>query len=547
MTSGESRKRLTYVMLFRVGVVTLLLVATFISELAEPSAQPTSDRVTFLFALIAATYGVTILFAVWLQRTKQHFQRLALAQVATDLVLTTLLVHLSGGVESGFAFMYLITIVSSSFVVGRSALGAAGAAIALYVGLVVLRRYDLVAAHGQVSPAVPLREVLRVVAVNAVAFAATGALAARLAVELKRAGERIESQGTRLRDLAALHKDVIRCLTSGLITVTRDNIVITYNVAAADIIGKPAVEVVGRPIDQVVPNLRALFDLVPAHNPLRRGEVVYETSGAPRILGVSLSPLMDAGGNMMGRIVSFQDLTELRRMEAVVTRSERLAAVGRLAAGIAHEIRNPLAAISGSIELLAQGQSADTGRENKELMGIVLTEVSRLNTLITDLLDFARPRSPETQPLDLSASLGEMLRVFEHDKHLDGARVELVAGEPVWISADAGQLRQVMWNLLRNAAQASPPGAAITVEVDVDPSGGDKRARVKVRDRGPGIPPEHRAHIFEPFFSTKKGGTGLGLATVHRIVEEHHGQIEIEQPQDGGTAFTVRLPLAPPA
>ena len=220
-------------------------------------------------------------------------------------------------------------------------------------------------------------------------------------------------------------------------------------------------------------------------------------------------------------------------------RAERLAAVGRLAAGIAHEIRNPLASISGSIELLQNTAEADGAKENKELMTIVIREVDRLNALITQLLEFARPRALETERLDVAATMSEMLKVFENDKRLGEARVELVAeGAPI-VDADAGQLRQVVWNLLRNAAEAAP-GQPIRVEV----RGDGELVSLTIRDRGPGIAVEHRAHLFEPFFSTKDGGTGLGLATVHRIVDEHRGAVEFDCPTGGGTVVTVRLPRA---
>jgi two-component system sensor histidine kinase PilS (NtrC family) len=539
----DSRRRLTYLMLFRVGVVSFLLVATFMSELAAPADQPTSLQTNTLFGLIAATYGFTIVCALWLRQTQQ-LKPLAIVQVVVDLLLTTLLVHLTGGIESGFAFMYLLVIVSASFVLARSAILVAASSIGLYAGIIVLRRVGLLPLVGQQVNVQPLREVLRVMAVNAVAFVATGMLGARLAVELERAGERIESTGARLRDLAALHKDVIRCLTSGLITIMRDNTIITYNAAATEIVGVGPDRAVGRPIDEIMPSMRALLGSVPENSPLRRAELHHRgADGVDRILGVSISPLVDSSGQVLGRIVSFQDLTELRRMELAMTRSERLAAVGRLAAGIAHEIRNPLAAISGSIELLQQTPEAADPKEkgdSKELMAIVLREVSRLNELITDLLDFARPRPPDPQRLDLSAALKEMLLVFEHDKQLDGTRVELKAPAPVWVDADANQLRQVVWNLLRNAAEASPAGTPIVLEVAAE----NGAARVTVRDHGDGIPDEHRSRVFEPFFSTKRGGTGLGLATVHRIVEEHKGTIDIDAPEEGGTEITVRLPLA---
>ena len=539
-STAEVRTRLTYLMLFRVGVVTFLLVATFFSELGAPPDQPT-EHANLLFALIAATYGFTIGFAVSLNRTPR-IRTLATVQVATDLVLTTALVHLTGGVESGFAFMYLLIVVSASFVIEGSALFAAVAATVLYAGLIALRHVGLLPLVGQMVQAELPRDVFRSVAINAVAFVATGVLAARLAVELRRAGEHIETAGLRLRDLAALHADVIRCLTSGLLTVGRERLIVTFNAAAAEILGVPAADAVGRRADELVPALQPLFDAVADDSPLRRSELHHVTSdGQERILGVSLSPLVDSRGTVLGRVVSFQDLTELRRMEDAMARAERLAAIGRLAAGVAHEIRNPLAAISGSIELLAQSETPANPADQKELMEIVLREVERLNGLITQLLEFARPPRVDPQPLELAGEVAELVRVFEHDRQLGGARVELTAPEPVWIEADQAQLRQVVWNLVRNACEASREGAKVAIEIAAERERG--WARLVVRDHGEGIPVEHRARIFEPFFSTKQGGTGLGLATVHRIVEEHKGSIELEAPAGGGTAFVVRLPL----
>lgn len=534
----EARRRLTYVMLFRVGVVTLLLTATFVSELAGPADEIGSARTNVLLALIGATYLFSILYSLWLSSIPSggSLRTLGVAQTAIDLLLTTALVHLTGGFESGFAFMYLITVVSASFVIERSALATALTAVALYGAMIALRRLGVLPSLEPVQPAL-LKEVLRVVAVNGVAIVATGLLAGRLAIELKRAGERIETQGTRLANLATLHADVIRCLTSGLVTVDNRGVVITFNAAAAEILGLAAERAVGRPIGELMPSLVPLLASVADDSPLRRSEIAQ----GERVLGVSISPLVDAAGRVLGRIVSFQDLSELRRMEEEVARSEHLAAVGRLAAGVAHEIRNPLAAISGSIELLGRGGEAPSSDDQKQLMEIVLREVARLDALIRDLLEFARPRPPEREKLDLTAHMSELKRVFENDRQLDGAHVQLEADGAIWVEADPAQLRQVVWNLLRNAAEAAP-GAPITLSVGADRSDGKSWAWVAVRDRGPGIPPEQRARIFEPFYSTKVSGTGLGLATVHRIVEAHKGRIDVEAPPDGGTRVCVRLP-----
>jgi two-component system sensor histidine kinase PilS (NtrC family) len=538
----EQKKRLTYLMLFRIGVVTLLLGATFLSELAAVSTEPVAPRTNALLGLIAVTYLFTIVFAVLLQRARSDgaVLQMAAVQSGVDLLLTTALVHLTGGVDSGFAFMYLLVIVSASFVLGRTALWTAAGAVVLYGAALALRRFLPLLGQSTASP--PLRDVLRAATVNSVAFVATGVLGARLAVELRSAGERIATQGARLRDLAALHKDVIRCLTSGLVTITREGTVITYNIAAAEILGIAAMDAVGQPIERVMPALPGLLKSLPENAPLRRSEISQRCAdGLVRTLGVSLSPLVDSEGHVLGRILSFQDLTELRRMEEVVSRSERLAAIGRLAAGVAHEIRNPLAAISGSVELLAQSPGTDA--DQKQLMDIVTREVTRLNSLISDLLDFARPRAPDPQLLDLSATVAEMLKVFEHDKRLDGSRVQLKTNGAVTIEADPGQLRQVVWNLVRNACEADETNGPVDVEVGTVDADGGRWARLAVRDRGPGISEEHRSRMFEPFFSTKQGGTGLGLATVHRIVEEHRGKVMATVPSDGGARFEVLLPL----
>jgi two-component system, NtrC family, sensor histidine kinase PilS len=532
----DLRKRLTYLMLFRVGLVTLLLSAVAAAELAAPVEETASPLMTALFTLIAFTYGVTILYAVLLRRGV--VRGMAAAQIGIDLTTATMLVHLTGGVESVFGFMYLLVLIGAASVLPlRATVIATICAVLLYAFIATGRH--LLPLFGQPVGAAGVREIARTIAVYAVAFAATSFLASRLTSQLTRAEARIASQHTRLRDLATLHGDVIRCLTSGLITLTDDDRVVTFNNAAIEMVGLAPEDAVGRGVAEVLPGLAPLLAELPADASIRRDELPHRTpAGADRILGVSVTPLVDAERRTLGRIVNFTDLTELRRMEEVVSRNERLAAVGRLAAGVAHEIRNPLAAISGSIELLQQTAAAD--RESTELMGIVLREVTRLNTLISELLEFARPRRPDPQRLDVGATVQEMLRVFENDKHLQGARVELSAPQSVWIDADAAQLRQLVWNLLRNAAEATPSGQPISVEVA--PDGGDW-ARITVRDRGPGISPEHRARMFEPFFSTKEGGTGLGLATVHRIVEEHKGRIEVETAHGGGTAFTVRLPL----
>jgi two-component system sensor histidine kinase PilS (NtrC family) len=531
----ERRTRLTYFLLFRVVLIALLLGARLFDEATLPLG------VTLGFTpglgLVVLSFASAIVLSLWLRRasTTEDVERVAAAQIVFDLFAATALVHITGGIESQLVFVYLLVIAGAGLLFTRGTLWAAGAAVAAFASLLVLRHAGLVPHLGQLHVA-PTRELARVILLDSVAMLATGVLASRLALEIARQSASLVRASAEFQDLATLYQDVVRSLSSGLITIAIDGRIATANQAAIDMLGLPESELHGRAIGSVIPNLEAL--LQPART-IRREELDYrDPSATTRRLGVTLSPLLDARGVQVGQIVTFSDLTELRAMEEAVTRQKRLAAIGRLAAGIAHEIRNPLAAISGSIELLVGPSANEASGDSKELAQIVLREVGRLNGLVTELLEFARPRAPELQRLDLADAVQETVQVFQNDKGL-AASVTVAAAAPIQIEADPGQLRQVVWNLLRNAAEAAPGGA---IHVRVDRQG--ELARLQVRDEGPGISDENLSRVFEPFFSTKSAGTGLGLPTVHRIVEEHRGSVTLARAEDGGTFATVLLPLA---
>ena len=319
---------------------------------------------------------------------------------------------------------------------------------------------------------------------------------------------------------------------------------LTINQVACDILGSTSEAAVGAPVDRILPGLAARLGELGERASLTRAELPHARDGRELVLGISVSPLHDRGGRFRGRVVNFQDLTELRKMEQSVRQAERLAVVGGLAAGVAHEIRNPLASISGSIELLHQMPQAD--EDSRALMSIVTREIDRLNRLLTDLLDYANPRSLEIEPLDLAGLVRDTVGVFAQDRGFAEVTVELVGadeGTAIEMTGDAAKLRQVLWNLLRNAAEAASQGGG-HVWIEVVPAASE--VTIRVRDDGPGIPAEHAQRVFEPFFTTKTRGTGLGLATVHSLVSDHRGAIRFDNPAGGGTCFEVRLPYTGP-
>lgn len=548
----EALRTVVYLMLFRVGLATLLLGALVAVALANGSAETlTGPSGRFALTLLVGTYVVSLVYGLVVKRVTD-LVRFAYVQMGVDLLFVTVLVHGTGGVQSGFHFLYLIDIVAVALLPARRGV--------LWVSLAAGGALTLVSLAGYLQwlPELPgqtlapwdvsRRELLFRLVLNLAGVAAVGALGLSLAAQSREAGEKLQRHEQYAGDLASLHENTIRCLSSGLVTVDRGGVITSVNEAACEILGITRRAGVGQPLAMRVPGLSALLDEVGLVGNVRRQEVdAVRPDGAVRRLGVSATPLSDHTGRVIGRVIHFQDLTELRRMEVAVARSERLASIGRLAAGVAHEIRNPLASISGSVEVLRTLPEADG--DAKKLIDITVREVDRLNELISALLDYARPPSQERSPILLTELVEEVVRAFRSGQPDGKVEVVLDAEPDVTVQGAAGQLRQVLWNLLRNAEEAMPTGGRVQVSLSQDElTSGQREAVLTVSDAGIGISPGDQEHIFEPFFTKgKKGGTGLGLATVARAVEDHRGTIEVQSAPGRGTTIMVRLPLARPA
>ena len=532
----ELRRRISYLMLFRVVLITVVLGVTVALNVAAPE-QLGAPAQLMLFAIIVATYALSLGYAFWLPRIANRL-RFADVQLAGDLILTTVLVHVTGGAQSGYTFLYPLSIVGAATVRYRRGAGVvAVASVVLFVAVAVGGWLRAVPSPQGVTPwEMPRMVLLRQLVLNVGAFAAIGVLAAYLGDELGRSGERLEKQRVRSLDLATLKEDIIRSLTSGLLTIDQAGNILTCNQTAGDILGVDDRQVIGHPIVAILPQLEGLLSGMGERDSVRRAEV----RNGDLVLGVSASPLMNHRDEAIGRILNFSDLTELRRMEEQVKRAEKLAVIGGVAAAVAHEIRNPLASISGSIELLRAPLSTDD--ENGRLMDIVLREVDRLNGLVTELLEYARPRGRVTVEMDLGEALAETVRVFSQDRTWPGVEVVLMERASARLAADPAQIRQVVWNLLRNAAESMPGGGTVRVELDVEDDG--RTAVMTMVDTGAGITAEELEHIFEPFFTTKRQGTGLGLPTVHRIITEHGGTVSVASTVGAGTTIAVKLPVA---
>jgi two-component system sensor histidine kinase PilS (NtrC family) len=518
--AGVLHRKLVWLTLFRLATVTVLLGGT--AAVNWHFGPRATAEVAPLYAAVAVTYAASLAFAVLLH-LRRAAAAVAIAQVALDVGIATAVVAATGLSDSVFVFMYLLAIVNGGVVLHRTgAVAALALALAAYGGVIL-------GLH-------PAPETIRATLfAHASAFVATAALAGYLAEQLRRTGERLAESESDLAAVTALHESIVQSVTSGLLTLDRRGRITFLNRAGEQLTGLAREEIAGDPGERWFPS----FGVDP------RGETSFVNArGERRLLGYTLFPLLGAGGRSAGRAVIFQDLTELRAMEESVQRSKRLADLGQVAAGLAHELRNPLASISGCVELLRGAQSLPP--DDQRMLGIVLRETARLDGLLTRFLAFSRPTPPQRRRVDLATLVGETLDVFASDPAAAGVSVGRSLA-PAPARCDPDLIRQVLWNLLSNAAHAvrgAGRAGRIAVSCSAEPGGG---AVLSVADDGPGIPPEDTARIFTPFFTTKPAGTGLGLAEVQRIVDGHGGTIALETALGSETCFVVRLPAEAPA
>lgn len=519
----ELRRRLTWLSVFRTVATSLLLGVFALRLLAAPARELTREE-SLSFAIIGVVYVLTLIHGLWLRRGRVGTLA-AVVQVAGDVLVATCLIFITGGPESPFTFMYSLAVMSASIVLSqRGALVTAAVCSACYGGLVVA---FMLRAPGTVSGSALVRSGYLLTS-NVLAHFLIAALAGYLSRQLRTAGGRLSASQADLKRLSTLHKQILDSSPSGILTCETDGRITFINPAGASILG-------------VEPKVAATVEvsaLLPGVDVLAKGsrhELRVETPRGPRILGLSVGFLEGAGSAT--RLLIFQDLTALRRTEDELRRADRLAALGTLAAQLAHEIRNPLASMRGSAQMLAQDAQGDAATER--LTAILLRESDRLSRLVEDFLRFARPPPPQRQPVALEVLVSEMVEMLRADPLGRGVQVALEL-KPVRAMVDPDQLRQVLLNLLRNAFQAAA-GGRVRVSLDVEADGS---ARLSIWDSAGAIPESQLGRIFEPFFTTRSGGTGLGLSSAHSIVRAHGGRIQVSSAPEMGTEFVITLPAA---
>jgi two-component system, NtrC family, sensor histidine kinase PilS len=536
------RSRLSVLIAARVVLVTLLMGSAVLIQVNRQEAFPVDP----FFALIGLTYALSVFYLATLKFAGRH-PWLVDFQFAADALLVSAFLHVTGGITSSFSSLYLLPIVAASIIrYRRVALQLATLSAILYLGLVAAQ---YVLTEVPFSPPVELptiRVAQYTVAINLGGFLAVAVLAGSLADNLRSAGARLEDASHRIRDLRAFNEYVINSLLSGLITTDRDGRILTLNRAASTIIGVPAAQVIGKDVIEVmqIPEpARARIASLTVGRSLRIDCRHRTARGRLIDVGFTASTLVLPEGGT-GYLWSFQDVTDMRRLERDARLRQRLAAVGEMAAGIAHEIRNPLASMSGSIQVLRQ--ELPLSEDQAQLMDIVLRESERLNDTIKSFLAYARPQRSALSRLDLRKVLQEAALLLRNSTEVHSNHtVDVETPEaPVWCEADENQIRQIVWNLATNGLRAMSGGGRLRLSVASDlGSEGDGWVVLGVQDEGCGIAPEDLDGIFQPFRSSFDRGTGLGLAIVHRVVTDYNGTIHVSSHVGVGTVMSVRLPV----
>ena len=512
--------RLKWLLLVRFVVVSVLFGSSVIVR-ASSDATFFASAAVALYAVAAAAYATIALGALALKLRPSWATVVAYSQLLADAAIAAALVALTGGADSVFVFLFSLSVLNAAIVLDRrAALVLAAVSFGLFTAVA------FVVVHN------PLPALLSTLATNGASFFLVAVLSGYLTQQLTSTSEHLEVARAQIVKLEELYAAVLSSLPSGVMSVNAVGDVVYVNAAGREILGLKDIE--GLPMHVVAPVLAPVM----RRDESSRFEVDADCGvRGQRVLGGSVAPLV--GINDPGRVVIFQDLTELRRLQEDMGRAERLAELGRLAAGLAHEVRNPLAAMIGCLQLLSVDGPA-VG-DNARLLGIVQREAERLSSLVQAFLTYARPAEPRIERVSLRALLDETSVAARHG--LKAATLTTTGGAEVFVHADAGQLRQVLWNIITNADRmidsvGRKGQIAVGIDVDVD------AASIWIDDDGPGVPDELRQRIFEPFFTTRADGNGLGLATCQMLIRQNQGTIGAQKsPHLGGARFVIRLPL----
>jgi two-component system, NtrC family, sensor histidine kinase PilS len=508
--------RLIYV---RVVVFTIFVAG----EVTKGQGQSLLDLRTLLFAV----YALSVCWFLLLRANNSYVWQ-SYAQIAVDLFLITWTINRTGGVDSYFSSLYFLEIVMSSILLERrGAFAAATASSMIHFAHMDLAYFGVIPSTTNVWP--ELVSLQYIISLSIFGFCSVAFLSNFLAENWRKTGVELERSTVQVAFLQAFSDRLIDSLGSGLVTTDLGGRIYLFNPAAEEVTGYRSNRALQMKIWEVFPGMMTHVDA-------SRFEISTTRKDGQSInLIFTVSPVMIDEKNTAGYVWCFDNVTELRALERQMRQKEQMAAIGAMSAGIAHEIRNPLASIAGSFNLLQS--DLELSADQRQLAEIITRETERLNRTITEFLSYARPASPKTQPTDLSALISETMQLMRNSPELKAThRIETWL-RPVEVKVDPSMMRQVFYNLASNAFKAMPEGGTLSITLETR----NGNAHIRFEDTGFGLGEDEMKRLFVPFNSSFRSGTGLGLPIVYQIVTAHNGTISVRSRKGAGTTFVIDL------
>ena len=518
----------------RLIVITTLLVGALIIQVTMRKILPLSGLYSLSLATYLLSLGYLILHQLRISTTVQ-----ASLQLIGDIGIITGFIYVTGGVQSPFSFLYLVVVAVAAVLVRGGGLIFAGLSAVAYGVLIDLMAFRLVPMPSGVDvPNIPSSKLLYQLLINVIGFGLVAVLVSYLSASLRTAHSRLTQEQERSAQMAALAHHVVQSVGSGILALDTDGKVLQINPAGARILNlENPQSALGQPVIDVLPLADLQWGPVLSrsryHGPVRTEAVV----DPERRVGVSVGPLSDDSQQRVGFVVNFQDLSQAQLEMQRKALHERMVSLGEMAARMAHEIRNPLASISGSAQMLSSLQTTDSA--TSRLLDIVVEESRRLSTILEGFLNYTRPRTGRQDTCDITVLIRDCVDLLRSSEELrDDHEVTIEAPDTLPIVADPNLLRQVFWNLTRNALQAMSGGGTLRVRA----ARTEEAIVMQWIDSGAGMEEELVERAFEPFVTTRDDGSGLGLAIVYSAVMEHRGSIEIDSKPGRGTTITIEIP-----
>jgi two-component system sensor histidine kinase PilS (NtrC family) len=551
MQDEKTVLRLRYLMLLRVAFVTFLLgIATFL-EIKGEDLLPEISLLS-LYLVIITSYILSLFYFFLLNLTK-NIKITLYIQAICDVLMITGLVYATGGISSVYAVFYtLVIIYSVLFLERRGGLIIASACSICYGLLLDLEYYKILTPlYAIVFQDNPFTAgyVFSKIIIYILSFYLIAFLAIFVVEQEKKTRTLLQEKETAFDQLDLLHRSIIESVDTGILTINLRGQIKSFNRAAEEITGYSFAEVEDKNIVDLFPEYGDLLENIHTGGHLdsqqSRVEMYIEShEKKPLTLGCSVSFLNDGTGKRIGDILVFQDLTAIKKMELILEKNRRLAFIGEMAAGLAHEMRNPLASISGSIQVLHK--SLPLNEPDERLMQIILRGKDQLESFMRDFLLLSRPTPGMSEMIKITDIIEDILESIRYlpDWRDDIQVIKSLQDHLPFIRANKTEIRQLIWNVLMNAIQSMPNGGRVTIETgkDTPDISAGQFLEIKISDNGQGIMENDLGKIFEPFYTTREKGTGLGLAIVNRIVEGHAGKIKVDSKSGEGTTFTIWLP-----